>query len=102
AKIPSIGYRHAPPIKNGTTKVKSTMDANLKRLVDESVKVSVTADLHDLRKQGYPLAQPELGDRVFLIDERIGFNEEVRVVSINVTKNWRGDIEDLELTFGEI
>ena len=102
AKIPSIGYRHAPPIKNGTIKVKSTMDANLKRLVDESVKVSVTADLHDLRKQGYPLAQPELGDRVFLIDERIGFNEEVRVVSITVTKNWRGDIEDLELTFGEI
>ena len=102
AKIPSIGYRHAPPIKNGAIKVKSTMDANLKRLVDESVKVSVTADLHDLRKQGYPLAQPELGDRVFLIDERIGFNEEVRVVSITVTKNWRGDIEDLELTFGEI
>lgn len=102
AKIPSIGYRHAPPIKNGAIKVKSTMDANLKRLVDESVKVSVTADLYDLRKQGYPLAQPELGDRVFLIDERIGFNEEVRVVSITVTKNWRGDIEDLELTFGEI
>lgn len=102
SKIPSIGYRHAPPIKNGNIKIASTMDENLKRLVDESVKVSVTATLHDLRKQGYPLAQPELGDRVFLIDDRIGFNEEVRVVSITVTKNWRGDIEDLELTFGEI
>lgn len=102
AQIPSIGYRHAPPIKNGTIKVNSTMDEQLKLLVDESVKVSVTADLHDLRKQGYPLAQPELGDRVFLIDDRIGFNEEVRVVSITVTKNWRGDIEDLELTFGEL
>lgn len=102
AQIPSIGHRHAPPIKNGTIKVNSTMDAQLKLLVDESVKVSVTADLHDLRKQGYPLAQPELGDRVFLIDDRIGFNEEVRVVSITVTKNWRGDIEDLELTFGEL
>lgn len=102
SKIPSIGYRHAPPIRNGNIKIASTMDENLKRLVDESVKVSVTATLHDLRKQGYPLAQPELGDRVFLIDDRIGFNEEVRVVSINVTKNWRGDIEDLELTFGEL
>lgn len=102
AKIPSLGMRHAPPIKNGNIKVNSTMDEQMKLLVDESVKVSVTATLHDLRKQGYPLAQPELGDRVFLIDDRIGFNEEVRVVSINVTKNWRGDIEDLELKFGEI
>src|SRR5690625_3116764 len=95
-----IGIRHAPPIKDGRIKVASAMDEQLKTLVDESLKISVTADIHDLRRQGYPLAQPELGDRVFLIDERIGLDEEVRVVDISITRNWRGEVIDLNLTFG--
>src|SRR5690625_4577395 len=73
-----IGIRHAPPIKDGRITSQSTMDNQLKTLVDESLKISVSADIHDLRRQGYPLAQPELGDRVFLIDERIGLDEEDR------------------------
>src|SRR5690606_36216715 len=98
AKI--IGIRHAPPIKDGRIKVASTMDASLKELVDESLKISVSADIHDLRKQGYPLAQPELGDRVFLIDERIGLDEEVRVVDMKIMRNWKGEVIDLTVTFG--
>lgn len=98
AKI--IGIRHAPPIKDGRVKVKEAMDKALKELVDESLKISVSADIHDLRKQGYPLAQPELGDRVFLIDERIGLDEEVRVVDVKIMRNWKGEVLDLNLTFG--
>ncbi len=100
AKIPGIGVRHAPPIKDGRIKITSTLDANLKTLVDESLKISVTADIHDLTKQGYPIAQTNVGDRVFLIDERIGLNEEVRVINKSVVKDWRGNIIDIQLTFG--
>lgn len=95
-----IGIRHAPPIKDGRIKDEQTMDEALKRLVDESLKISVSADIHDLRRQGYPLAQPELGDRVYLIDERIGLNQEVRVVEMTLTRNWKGEVIDLRLTFG--
>lgn len=95
-----IGIRHAPPIKNGKIKLRETMDEALKTLVDESLKISVSADIHDLRAQGYPLAQPQLGDRVFLIDERIGLKAEVRAVNMNITRNWKGDVIDLQLTFG--
>src|SRR5690625_1797470 len=76
------------------------MDSQLKTLVDESLKISVSADIHDLRNQGYPIAQSEVGDRVFLIDERIGLNDEVRVISQSITRNWRGDVIDLNITFG--
>lgn len=100
ALISSIGIRHAPPIKNGNITDAKTMDAALKTLVDESLKISVSADIHDLRAQGYPQAQPELGDRVFLIDERIGLNDEVRVAAISITRNWRGRVIDFKLTFG--
>lgn len=95
-----IGIRHAPPIKDGRVKIVSEMDASLKTLVDESLKVSVSADIHDLRKQGYPIAQSQLGDRVFLIDERINLNDEVRIVAQSITRNWKGEVIDLNVTFG--
>ena len=98
AKI--LGKRHAPPIKNGNITTKSKMDEELKTLVDESLKISVSADIHDLQKQGYPIAQSQLGDRVFLIDERIGLNDEVRVVNHSITRNWKGEVVDVNLTFG--
>lgn len=95
-----VGVRHAPPIKDGRIKYASVMDKRLKKLVDESLKISVTADIHDLTRQGYPISQTKNGDRVFLIDERIGLNEEVRVVKRKVLRDWRGKILDIELTFG--
>lgn len=95
-----IGKRHAPPIYDGRVKVASTMDGMLKTLVDESLKISVSADLHDLTKQNYPIDQTQLGDRVFLIDERIQLNEEVRIVNKSITRDWRGNIIDLNVTFG--
>jgi len=95
-----LGIREAPPIKNGNITTVETMDEQLKTLVDESLKISVSATIHDLRKQGYALAQPELGDRVFLIDERIGLDAEVRVVDMSINRNWKGEVIDLSLTFG--
>lgn len=95
-----LGIRHAPPIKNGNITDTATMDKQLKTLVDESLKISVSADIHDLRKQGYPIAQSQVGDRVFLIDERIGLDDEVRVVAQSVTRDWKGNVLDISITFG--
>lgn len=96
-----LGIRHAPPIKDGRVRVAGAMDKALKAHVDESLRVSVSTDIHDLRKQGYTLAQPQLGDRVFLIDERIGFDEEVRVVAMSITKDWRGNVTHFSITIGD-
>lgn len=95
-----LGKREAPPIKDGRVKIAATMDASLKKLVDESIKISVTADLVDLRDKGYPYAQSNLGDMVTLIDERIGLQEDVRVAARSIKRDWRGNILDLKFTFG--
>ncbi|MEX3422066.1 phage tail protein [Bacillus sp. HSTU-bmb18] len=100
ASIPGIGVRHAPPLKDGRIKLNATMENSLKKIVNESLKISVTADIHDLTKQKYPIAQSGLGDRVFLFDERIGLDAEVRVVNRSVLRDWRGNILDVQLTFG--
>ncbi|WP_062513915.1 phage tail protein [Halobacillus sp. KGW1] len=95
-----IGERHAPPIYDGRVTQTATMDAALKELVDNSLQISVTADVHDLRDQGYELAQPMLGDRVFLMDERINLDAEVRVQSMNITYDWQGSVIDFSITLG--
>jgi hypothetical protein len=93
-----IGKREAPPIKNGSITTNSTMDEQLKTLVDESLKISVSADIHDLKK--YPLAQPMVGDRAYLIDERIGLETEIRIQHLSITKDWKGNVLNLQAQFG--
>ena len=98
AKI--IGIREAPPIRDGRVTQQATMDANLKKTVDESVKISFTADIYDMSQQGYDYQHAVLGDRVFLVDERIGLDTEIRVVKITRNFSSTGQILDLEITFG--
>lgn len=95
-----IGVRHAPPKKDGRITKKERMQEELKNIVDESLKISVSADVYDLKNQGYPIAQSEVGDRVYLIDERINLDDEVRVISQSKTRNWKGKVIDLSVTFG--
>ncbi|WP_260865328.1 phage tail protein [Staphylococcus arlettae] len=98
AKI--IGIREAPPIRDGRVTQQATMDANLKKIVDESVQISFTADIYDMSQQGYDYQHAVLGDRVFLVDERIGLDTEIRVVKITRNFSSTGQILDLEITFG--
>src|SRR5699024_700790 len=45
-----IGKRDAPPVKDGRITDETTMDRGLKELVEDSLKISITTDIHDLRK----------------------------------------------------
>lgn len=95
-----LGIRWSPPLVDGRMKVKANMDKRLKQEVENSLKVSVTANIHNLTKQGYPIDKTQVGDRVFLIDDRIGLNEDVRIISQSITRNWKGNIIDASITFG--
>ena len=92
--------REAPPIRDGRITQQSTMDANLKKTVDESMQISFTADIYDMSQQGYDYQHAVLGDRVFLVDERIGLDTEIRVVKISRDISDTGQIINLEITFG--
>ncbi|PTJ54177.1 phage tail protein [Mammaliicoccus sciuri] len=98
AKI--LGRRHAPMVAKGSFKTTSAIDKAMKEVVDNSVTISVSADVKDLRLQGYPYAQPELGDRVFLNDKRIDFNQEVRVVEIKIDRYANGNVRNINVVFG--
>ncbi|PTJ25046.1 phage tail protein [Staphylococcus simulans] len=92
--------REAPPIRDGRITQQNTMDNALKKLVDESIQISFSADIQDMRTQGYQYQVATIGDRVFLVDERIGLDAEIRVVKISRTVTDMGQLLDMQITFG--
>lgn len=92
--------REAPPIRDGRITQQSTMDNALKKLVDESMQISFSADIQDMREQGYNYQVATIGDRVYLVDERIGLDTEIRVVKISRTVAYTGQLLDIQITFG--
>lgn len=92
--------REAPPIRDGRITQQNTMDNALKKLVDESMQISFTADIADMSNQGYSYQVATIGDRVFLVDERIGLDTEIRVVKISRTVAYTGQLLDIQITFG--
>lgn len=95
-----IGIREGPPIMNANITKQETMDKKLKEAVESSVNISFTADIYDMSRHGYRFQHAKLGDRVFLVDERIGLDTEIRVVKIDREINNEGYVTNVEITFG--
>lgn len=98
AKI--LGKLHAPPIMDENIKDKAVMDKQLRDLVEKSVSLTFTAKVEDMSNKGYDYQHTELGDRVFLVDERINVNREIRVSKIDRELDANGKLMNMEITFG--
>ena len=94
-----LGKYEGKPIVDGRIKDTATMDANLKKAVEESLEISIEGNLHDVRSI-YAEAVPTIGDRVFLIDERIGLEQEIRIHTLKRTYDVHDKLIDCEVTFG--
>ena len=94
-----LGKYEGKPIVDGRIKDIETMDYNLKRAVEESLEISIEGNLHDVRSI-YKEAVPTIGDRVFLIDERIELEQEIRMYSLKSTYDVNDKLIDCEVTFG--
>lgn len=94
-----LGKYEGKPIVDGRIKDTATMDLNLKRAVEESLEISIEGNLHDVRSI-YAEAVPTIGDRVFLIDERIDLEQEIRIHTLKRTYDVHDKLIDCEVTFG--
>lgn len=95
-----LGKIHAPPVMDGRIKLVETMDQRLIQRVEGSIVLSFTADIVDMSENGYDYQHSELGDRVFLLDERININREIRVIAMSRTIDALGRLIAMENTFG--
>ena len=95
-----LGKWEGQPIVDGRMKQQSTLDEAMQKAVEDSLEISVEGTLHDIRKMGYDIAVPTKGDRVWLLDERIDLEQEIRVYSVKTTYDERDNIIDCQVTFG--
>ncbi|WP_414052879.1 phage tail spike protein [Macrococcus animalis] len=95
-----VGKREAPPIVDGRVTQQATLEKMMHNAIDNSLNVTVSATLHDLRKQGYAHGIPQLGDRTFLLDERIDLKQEIRVYGLEERYDERDVLKDCNVDFG--
>jgi len=95
------GIREIEPIKDGRITNRTTAYNNIRKKVLDSYEISVTANLISLERSGIDVANLRVGDTIPLIDERINFNHDVRIINIDKTED-NGRITDINATLGTL
>ena len=95
-----VGKWEGPPVVDGRVKDVETLQQSMYMAVEKSLEISIEGTLHDIRKMGYNIAVPQKGDRVWLHDERINLEKEIRLNKIVATYDEKDNIIDCEVTFG--
>ena len=95
-----VGKWEGPPIIDGRVKQTSTLDEAMAQAVEDSLSITIEGTLHDVRAMGYDIAVPIKGDRVWLSDERINLDQEIRLHKIVTTYDIKGNIIACDVTFG--
>lgn len=96
---PGEKYAEGSPILDGRIKNETVMDEAMEKAVEESLAVTIEGTLHDVRKI-YDIAVPVKGDRVWLHDERINLEQEIRLHKIVTTYDEKDNIIACDVTFG--
>ena len=94
-----VGKWEGSPIVDGRITQPATMDEAMAQAVEESLAVTIEGTLHDVRKI-YDIAVPVKGDRVWLHDERINLEQEIRLHKIVTTYDEKDNIIACDVTFG--
>ena len=96
---PGENYPEGPPIVDGRIKNVDTLNEAMYNAVEESLAITIEGTLHDVRKI-YDIAVPVKGDRVWLHDERINLEQEIRLHKIVTTYDEKDNIIACDVTFG--
>ncbi|MCL9634662.1 phage tail protein [Bacillus zanthoxyli] len=97
AAIPGIGIRHHPPVRDDRFKIQDNLFKTVKKNVDESLVLSITVDVAELRGQGFQGA-PNEGDRIFVMDDRLSVNIETRIINISEKFDVNGNLLSTQVT----
>src|SRR5699024_650158 len=95
-----VGKWEGPPVVDGRVKDVETLQQAMYNAVEKSLEISIEGTLHDIRKMGYNIAVPQKGDRVWLHDERINLEKEIRLHKIVTTYDEKDNIIGCDVTFG--
>lgn len=98
--VAAYGLIEGPAIKDGNYKIAANLTEAVKNQVENSYLISSEIDAIDLSNNGYPEMVLEEGDRVWLYVSKLNLNQQVRVVEIDETFDWEGNLINAKYTVG--
>ena len=96
AKI--YGKLDADPVVDERYTIRRNLLARLQNNVEGSYQISVQIDMEDLTRAGYEYKQPHEGDSIMAINDDLGFQRKVRIVSYETDFDMEGNILDHRIT----
>lgn len=74
----------------------------LKEEVESSYGISVDIDMEDLTRAGYDYDQPHEGDYIMAINQDLGFEQEIRILSYTTSYDTEGQVIDHDISCGRL
>ena len=96
------GKLEADPLVDERYKQPESLLSALKETVDNSYTISVSLDMEDLTRAGYRYTQPVAGDYIMAINETLGFQEKIRIVSFTSEYDVDGQLIKHTVTCNDI
>ncbi|HFZ7339612.1 TPA: phage tail protein [Streptococcus pyogenes] len=96
------GRLEGVPLTDERFTVADNLKEALKSNVENSYKISVKIDMEDLMRAGYRCERPVAGDYIMAINETLGFQERIRIVSFTSYYDATGALVKHEVTCNDI
>ena len=97
-----FGAIEAEPVDDERYTISDDLLAAVKKKVDNSWSLSITVSLLDLQNAGYPYAMASAGDSITIVDESLGFEDEVRIIKVVSSYNINGERISVDVTCGDL
>ncbi|WP_288395068.1 phage tail protein, partial [uncultured Vagococcus sp.] len=96
------GELEGDPIIDERYTIEENLFERLKNEVDNSYSISVSLSMEDLTEAGYEQERPHAGDYIMAINEDVGFEEKVRIVSFTSSFDVDGGLLGHQVTCNSI
>ena len=97
-----FGAIEAEPVDDERYTIADNLLAAVKAKVDNSWSLAITVSLLDLQNAGYPYAMASAGDSITIVDESLGFEDEVRIIKVASSYNINGERISVDVTCGDL
>ncbi|MCS8622430.1 phage tail protein [Lactiplantibacillus plantarum] len=97
-----FGKIEADPVDDERYTIAENLLDAVKAKVDNSWSLSITVSLLDLQTAGYPYAMATPGDTITIVDESLGFEDQVRITKVNSSYDINGSRITVEVTCGDL
>ncbi|AAP74527.1 tail protein with endopeptidase activity [Lactobacillus phage phiJL-1] len=97
-----FGTIEAEPVDDERYTIADNLLAAVKAKVDNSWSLAITVSLLDLQNAGYPYAMASAGDSITIVDESLGFEDEVRIIKVVSSYNINGERISVDVTCGDL